>query len=142
MSTHFPPRRPHSVTSILWGVFLLAGWNTAKVVALAQQSELLASLAIRPNPIIRLIAAVIWAGVLGGSGIGLWRKRPFTRRFIPLTLFLYALYELSLVWLFAQTLLARQGIWPQAVLYALLIGFSWWGLNRTAVNHYFERRNG
>jgi hypothetical protein len=49
------------------------------------------------------------------------------------------LYELGLVWLFAQTPLARQGIWQQVVLYALIIGFSWWGLNRTAVAHYFEK---
>ncbi len=139
MNFHLPPHRPRRITLIIWGAFLLAGWNAAKVVALTQQSELLVSLAVRPDPRLRLVVALVWVIVWSGLGIGVWQKRPFTRLILPLTFLLYALYELILTFFFAQTPLARQTFLPQVLMAVLVGGVSWWALNGTAVNPYFQR---
>jgi hypothetical protein len=129
--------RPRSVTLTLVGVFLLGVWNFGQALALSQQMGLLLELTVQPDPRFRLTMALIWGFVF----IGLWwmvkRKRPFTRKLLPLILVLYAAYELSLTTLFAQTPLAQQAIWLNLSFYLLLILFSTWALNRTAANNYF-----
>jgi uncharacterized membrane protein SirB2 len=98
--------------------------------------DLLLALNIQPDPRFRLIMALIWGFVF----IGMWwmvrRKRPFTRILLPLILTLYAIYELSLTILFAQTPLAQQALWLNLSFYLFLILFTAWALNRTAANNY------
>lgn len=130
--------RPRSVTLALWGVFLLGVWNFGRVLALGQQMELLVTLNIQPDPRFRLIMALVWGFVF----IGLWwlirKKRPLSRKLLPLVLILYAVYELGLTLLFAQTTLAQQAIWLNLSFYLFLLLFFTWALNRTAVNDYFN----
>ena len=98
---------------------------------------LLLALTVQPDPRFRLTMALIWGFVFMGLGWMLRRKRPFTRKLLPLVLILYAGYELSLTILFAQTSLAQQAIWLNLSFYLLLILFITWALNRTAANNYF-----
>ena len=130
--------RPKSVTLALWGVFLFAVWNFGRAVALSQQMDLLLELTIQPDPRFRFSMALIWGFVF----MGLWwlmrKKRPFTRKFLPLILILYAVYELGLTMLFAQTTLAQQAIWLNLSFYLLLTLFITWALNRTTANDYFH----
>ncbi len=132
--------RPRSVTLALLGVFLLGVWNFGRVLALGQQMDLLLELAVQPDPRFRFIMALIWGFVF----LGLWwlvrQKRPFTRKLTPVILILYAVYELSLTILFAQTPLARQSIWLNLSIYLLLILFVAWALNRTSSDNYFTHK--
>lgn len=140
MNAHFP-RRPRSVTFVLWGVFLLAAWNTARVVAFARQAGLLIQQGAKPDPRWLLVLSVIWMVSWWGMMVWLWQKRPFTRRVIPLLLALYSCYQLTLLVFFAQTPLAQQSVPMTALFYTSLVLLSYWGLNRkTAVITYFERR--
>lgn len=140
MNAHFP-RRPHSVTFVLWGVFLLAAWNTARVIAFARQAGILIQQGAVPDPRWLLAVSMIWMVVWWGMMVLLWQKRPFTRRAIPLLLTLYSCYQLTLVIFFTQTPLARQIVPIFALFYTSLVLLSYWGLNRkTAVTTYFERR--
>jgi hypothetical protein len=130
--------RPRSVTLALLGVFLLGVWNVGRALALSQQMDLLLEIAVRPDPRFRLTMALVWGFVF----IGLWwlvrGKRPFTRKLLFSALILYAVYELGLTILFAQTTLARQAFWLNLCFYLLMIWFIIWGLNRTAANEYFS----
>jgi len=132
--------RPRTVTLALWGVFLLGVWNFGRAVALLQQMDLLLEINVQPDPRFRFIMALIWGIVF----IGLWwlvrKKRPFTRKFLPLVLILYAVYELSLTILFAQTSLAQQALRLNLSFYLLLVLFITWALNRSASNNYFTTK--
>ena len=133
--------RPRSVTLALLGVFLLGVWNFGRALAVSQQMDLLLEISVQPDPRFRFIIALIWGFVF----IGLWwlvrEKRPFTRKLLPFILVLYAVYELSLTILFAQTALAQQAIWLNLSFYLLLTGFITWALNRTAANNYFTNKS-
>ncbi len=129
--------RPRSVTLTLWGVFLLGVWNFGRALALGQQRVLLQELGAHPDPTFRLIVALVWGIVFFGLGDMLRRKRPFTRRLIPLSIFLYALYEMGLIILFAAAAPARQSLLLDALLVLSGVLFSGWALNRTAVYAYF-----
>ncbi len=133
-------KRPRSVTLTLWGVFLLGVWNLGRALALGQQRSLLQELASRPDPTFRLILALVWGVVFIGLAEALRRKRPFTRRLIPLAIAGYALYEISLILVFAVDALARQTLGLEALLAAGAVGLSYWALNRTAVADYFSNQ--
>lgn len=102
--------------------------------------DLLLELPIQPDPRFRFIMALIWGFVF----IGMWwmvrRKRPFTRKLLPFILILYAVYELSLTILFAQTPLAKQATWLNLSFYLGLTLLITWALNRTAANNYFTNK--
>ena len=129
--------RPRSVTLTLFGVFLLGVLNFCRVLALSRQMGLLLEKAVQPDPRFRFIMALVWGCVF----MGLWwlirKKRPFTRKLLPLVLILYAVYELGLMAIFAQTDLARQARWFDLGFYLILIVFTIWALNRAAADDYF-----
>jgi len=134
------PHQPRSVTFALLGVFLLGLWNFGRALALNQQMALLIELAVRPDPRVRLVIALIWGFLFMGLWWLLRRKRPFTRRLIPLILVFYTLYELGLTAIFGQNHLLPQSIWFNLGFYTLLILWYFWALNRkTAVNSYFNQ---
>ena len=132
------PSRPRTVTMMLWVVFLLGGWNGGRAIAISLNSRTLASFNITPDPQLRLGSALIWAVLFFGIAIALWRRRPFTRRAVPLLLSLYAIYELGLFIFYAQSPSARYSLLVNALFYGLTILFSVWALNRTAVRAYFN----
>ena len=110
-----------------------------RVVAIYQQSDVLSELTNRIDPRLRLSAALVWVIVFGGVMVALRQKRPFTRRAIPITLLLYAVYELSLTLTLAQTVTAQNSWLVNGLFYLLIVLFSIWGLNRTAVQPYFRK---
>lgn len=110
-----------------------------RVVAIIQQSNILIELNNKIDPRIRLWVALIWALWFGGMAIALRQRRPFTRRAIPITLLLYAVYELSLTIIFAQIQPGQRSWLINTLFYLILITFSYWALNRTAVMPYFEK---
>lgn len=136
-----PPQsagRPRSVTLTLWGVYLLGIWNVGRALALFQQRELLQDLVARPDPMFRLLMALAWGCAFFVLAEGLRKKRPFTRHLIPLSIALYALYEISLLAFIAPvhppwTILAFDSL-----LALLGVGIATWALNRTAVAPYFQ----
>ena len=129
-------RRPRSVTLTLWGVFLLGVWNLARALALGQQRDLLQELAAKPDPTLRLVIALVWGAVFLGLVEALRRKRPFTRRLIPLTIMLYTLYEIGLILFF--TTAARETLALDILTAVGLVAFTGWTLNRTAAAPYFH----
>ena len=112
-----------------------------RVVAIYQQSDVLSELNNKIDPLFRLVAALVWAIVFGGMIVTLRQKLPFTRRAIPIILLLYAVYELSLTTTLAQTPPAQNSWLSNGAFYLLIVLFSTWALNRTAVTPYFERRD-
>lgn len=131
------PTRPFSVTLTFWGVLLLGGWNGGRVLAMSLNYRTLARLNAAPDLRIRLGMALVWAILLGGAAIGLWQRRPFTRKGLPLLLSLYAMYELGLLALFAQSPSACNSWLVNTLFYLSIMLFSIWALNRTAVKTYF-----
>ena len=112
-----------------------------RVVAIVQQSNVLIELNNKIDPRIRLLIALIWALWFGGVTVALRQRRPFTRRAIPITLLLYAVSELSLTIVFARNQPARSSWILNGLFYLILIVFSYWALNRTAVTAYFEKES-
>ncbi|MCB9421491.1 MAG: hypothetical protein H6667_16930 [Ardenticatenaceae bacterium] len=99
---------------------------------------MLATFSTTPTPLFRLVMALFWLLLLWGAALALWQKRPFTRRVIPSILTIYMVYELSVLFIFAQSGPARSGWLINLLFYLSLIGFSYWALNRTAVKPYFK----
>ena len=112
-----------------------------RVVAIVQQSNVLIELNNKIDPRIRLLIALVWALWFGGMMVALRQQRPFTRRTIPITLLLYAVSELSLTISFAQNQPAQSSWLLDGLFYLVLIVFSYWALNRTAVTPYFEKES-
>lgn len=131
--------RPRAVTITLCGVFFLGVWNMGRVVAIQQQNIMLSDFNNSIAPHFRQVAALVWAVVWGSMMIALWQKRPFTRRAIPISLLLYAVYELSLTITFAQAAPAQTAWLSNGSFYLLIILYSTWALNRTAVTPYFQK---
>lgn len=139
MSVYLAPNRPRSVTITLWGVFLLGVWNVARAIALVQQSAVLLTLDVQPDPRLHLIMALVWAIAFLALAFALWQKQPFARQAIPLLLLLYALYELSLLVIFVQSPLARRSWLLNTLAYIETILFAHWALNRSAAQAYFAK---
>ena len=112
-----------------------------RVVAIIQQSNVLIALNNKIDPRIRLLVALLWVLWFGGMVVALWQRRPFSRRALPITLLLYAVYELSLTITFDQSQPGQRSWLVNMLFYLLLIIFSSWALNRTAAMAYFEKES-
>ncbi|MBE2197706.1 MAG: hypothetical protein IAE79_03780 [Anaerolinea sp.] len=134
--------RPHSVTILLWGVFLIGVWNGGRAFALQQSLAL--PLPARLDPGWRLVIALIWAVLFISAAVALWQRRrgtpPFTRPLIPNLLLCYALFNLSLFALGIRAPLNRQSWLMETILYAGLVLFSYWTMNRPATLSYFSHK--
>lgn len=136
MNPALPTTRPRSVTLTLWGVFLLGVWNFGRALALLQQRELLQELEARPDPVFRLGMALVWGVMFAGLAVALYRRRPFTRRLLPLMIAVYAFYEIGLILIF--TVAGPSTLVLETLLAAGAVGFCYWALNRPVVTQYFE----
>ena len=132
--------RPRIVTLLIWGVFFLGSWNAGRTLAVTSQIDVLFTLAVKPDPRFQILMAAIWAIIFWGLAWGLWRKRPFSQRALPLLLTLYALFELSIQWRFAQTL-NWQSWRLKLILFVIAILMTTWALNSPAAKFYFEKKN-
>ncbi len=78
----------------------------------------------------------MWAGVFIGLVGAMWGKRPFTQIAIPIALFLYSIYELTFLMLYAHPLTQWQN-WPtKSLFYIIITLFAAWGLNHSHARHY------
>lgn len=84
----------------------------------------------------RLVIALVWGVVFLGLAEALRRKRPFTRRLVPLLIAGYALYEVGLILVFTAT--AGQTLILDGLTAVSAVAFTGWALNRTAVTNYFQ----
>lgn len=141
MSLPTAAKRPLTVTLTLWGVFLLGVWNIGRAIALGRQSSILLALGATPDPRVRLVISIIWALSFLGLALALWRRRPFTRQAVPISLLLYALYRLSLLHFFTQVPVNWQSWLLQSMLYVGVTVFAQWALNRAGAKSYFEIRD-
>lgn len=90
-----------------------------------------------PDPRLRLLMACLWMLLFWGVAVALWRKRPSTRRAIPILTTVYGLYELSLLALYTQVPLGPWGWIGRTLVYATAALLAYWALNRTAAKGYF-----
>lgn len=102
--------------------------------------SVLLALGIIPDPRIRLVIAVIWALIFFTLTIALRRGRPRTRRVIPVSLLLYALFELGLLLIFVRAPTARRSWMLNSITYGCMTVFAFWALNRPAATSYFKER--
>lgn len=132
------PSRPRSVTIAALGFFLTGLANAWRAAGLFRQSELLLSLGADPDPRLRLVFSMLWAVVLLGAGAAIWMGRPVVRLLAPVLLLIYAVYNLALLWLFAQPEAARRGLLASGLYYLVAILFATWALNRSAARMYMS----
>ncbi|CUS05145.2 membrane protein of unknown function [Candidatus Promineifilum breve] len=125
--------RPVAARVVLGGVWLLALWNAARAMALAQQTDWLTGLPFAVDSRWRLALAGGWAALLALSAIGLWRQWPAARRFVPLLLLCYGVYELGMIIAFSPTPPALLPV----LLYAGFVGFAGWALWRPIADKSF-----
>ena len=132
------PKRPFPVTLTLWGVFLFGVWNVGRVVALSRDIQLFLDLGVTPDPRLRLMLALTWGVLFLGVWLALRQRRPLARTAVPVLLLLYAINELSFLFLLVQSAPARQSGVVNTLFYITVILFFGWALNRTAVRPYFN----
>ena len=130
--------RPRSVTLIAWGVFLLGLVNGWRALGLLRQRSLLEELGIVPDPVIALLIALFWAAVFVILAVIVWQGRSVTRLLAPVILLLYALYQLLLIVLFAQSGQSQSGLISNAGIYAVALLITTWALNRRSARAYFQ----
>jgi hypothetical protein len=133
--------RPRSVTYTGYLVFIVGGINGWRVWVLSQQGAYLAAFAPTLDPRVRLVVSLVILVASMWLAAALWRRKPFTRQAIPLFLLLCALYRLTLLALWVQSPVARQGWVGEMVLYAAAILFTLWALNRRAAVPYFSQQS-
>jgi hypothetical protein len=115
----------------------LALWNLGRAAALWRQADWLTGLPIRPDSRVRLAAALGWAALFLLASAGLWRRRDWARRLVPLLLTLYGLYELGMIVLVTSTSPATLPI----LAYAAFVGFAGWALWRPSAGPLFHPRH-
>lgn len=132
-------RRPHSVTILALGGFLLGLWNLWRAVTLVRQVALLLELGSHLDPRVRLTLSLFWALwfiLLAGL---VWTRRPVVQWLFPLSFLLYSVYHLALLAFFMPAAAARQG-WPAtAVLFLSVLLWSTWVVRRPAYAQYWCR---
>ncbi|MGW8318528.1 MAG: hypothetical protein ACWGPS_04720 [Candidatus Promineifilaceae bacterium] len=133
------PGRPRSVTIAALGFVLIGSANAWRAAGLFRQSELLLSLGVDLDPRLRLVLSLLWAVVLLGTGAAIWMGRPVVRLLAPVLLLIYAVYNLAILWLFAQADVARREQLVAGLFYLATFLFVTWALNRGAARSYFYR---
>ena len=113
---------------------MLAFWNAAQAIALAQQADWLTGFSFQPDSRWRLALAVGWAVLMALAAVGLWQRRIWSRRLVPLLLLCYGVYEVGMMILFSPVSPAALPI----LAYAAFVGFAVWALWRPGAATYFR----
>ena len=109
-----------------------------RALVLFRSAGLLLALGVSLDPRVRLAMALIWTLLFIGLALGLLWRRPLARWLLPLSLLLYAVYNLAVLALFVRSPAARAG-WPlDLVLYGLALAWTGWALHRPAVAEYWQ----
>jgi hypothetical protein len=120
----------------MWGGLIVGLLNLGRATALWRQGDWLTGLSFSPDPRLRLAAAVVWALLFFLASVGLWRRRPWTRWFIPLLLALNGVYELGMIVIHTSSFPAVLPI----VAYIAFLGFAGWALWRPSAAAYFQQK--
>jgi hypothetical protein len=133
--------RPRTVTITLLGVILLGVWNAARAFALAREAGFLLLLGIRPDPRLLLVIAAAWALLFSGLALAILLKYAFTRWLVPLSILVYALYELLLQAMFVRTPVNEQSWLLRLLLSVAAVIFTLWALNqRSAISYLVAKK--
>lgn len=73
-------KRPLSITLLAGAVFVLAAWQVWQVYATTQQLDLMRELGLETIALVHIVIGVTWALGLALAAWGLWRLRPWGRR--------------------------------------------------------------
>ena len=131
--------RPRSVTLTGWGVLLIGLVNIWRSASLFQQLELLLVLDVTPDPRLRLVIAVAWSLFFCVVAIAIWRRIEMVRFAVPVGLFIYTIYRMSIVYLSA-TYSGFDRMWLSLAVYGAAILFSIWALNRPESIEYLATK--
>lgn len=132
-------KRPRTISLILWALILLGLWEAGRVVALGRQFRLLLELSVQPDPRVQIVLAVAWVVLFWGTAVALWRKKAFTRWFVPGVMLLFVSYHVALAALFVQSPGDNQQRLADVLLATAAVLFPAWALNRkTATAYYTE----
>jgi hypothetical protein len=113
-------------------------WNLGRAAALWRQADWLTDLPLRPDPRVRLAAALGWAALFCMASAGLWQRRAWARTLVPLLLALYGLFELGMIAIYTSVPPATLPV----MLYALFVGFAAWALWRPSAGTFFQHKGG
>lgn len=124
--------RPVAARIVRGGVWLLAFWNLARALAMQHQADWLTGLSFAIDSRWRMAVAFGWALLFAFAAVVLWRRGSRARRFVPLLLLCYGVYELGMMIAFSPTSPA-----PLPVLfYSAFIGLAGWALWRPVAENY------
>jgi len=138
MDTRSIAKRPFTVTLATLGVFLLGLWNLGRAAALYRAQDLLLALQMQPDPRLRLIIALVWAGIFGGLAWAIWRRRPYSPKAAPVLAAVYAAYDIGARLLSPPARLNGTSWLLMGIFYLSIILFVTWALNRPAAGDYFQ----
>ncbi len=137
MSVPTSPRRPRTVTLVMLGVIFLGVWNAGRALVLFKQRTILIELQIRPSIWLQIFIAVGFCCLFLVCVWGLWQKRPFVQNTVPISVTGYAFYHVGIQILFAKS--RNPSTWAlTGLLFAGTILFTYWALNRSAAQTYFQ----
>ncbi|HKJ40160.1 MAG TPA: hypothetical protein VJ972_15425 [Anaerolineales bacterium] len=84
-----PPKRPFSVTLLLWAVLILSGWGVTRFVAAQQAWDVLNEFDATLSPLYLSITGAGW-GVAGGVLLsGILTKRSWARHMVITSIFIW-----------------------------------------------------
>ena len=118
-------------------LILLGLIQAAKVVALREQSALLLDLQVSPDPRLRMFGAAVWMVVFWVLAFALWRRIALTRWLVPLVIVMHVVYELAILWLYAQVPISNERWFLYCFVTAVMVSLCAWALNRSANKFYF-----
>lgn len=110
-------RRPLRLVALSGFIAALSLLDLARMLQALLQSSFLIALRLSISPFLLAWVNGIWALVLLGCALGLWRRRPWARRATAIAVPLHALTFLGLQLAFARSDFARQAL-PAALLEA------------------------
>jgi hypothetical protein len=136
------PKRPRTITIVLWGLILVGLWEGGKVVALTRQLRLLLELETSPDPRLRLVMAGVWTVMLLSTAVALWARKPFARWLVPGLLLVYVVYQFVLVALSVRVSGGTANWLLDVLLATAVLLYCTWALNReTATSYYVEEES-
>ena len=138
MSQGKAPKRKWDVTIVLVGVFLLGIANLWLLRGLSRQAELLIERGVLLSPQVQMVFAAVWAAVFLLATFLLWFRSPVSRRLIPVSVALFAIYNGILLFGFIQSPVTRSGFGLDLILYLSAVAFAWWSLHRPPNRSYFK----
>lgn len=120
-------RRPLSLLALGGFIAMLGLFDLARTLQALMQSGFLIALGLSISPFLLAWVNGLWALVLLGCALGLWRRRPWARRTTAIAVPLHALTFVGLQLAFARSDFVHQAL-PAALLEAGVTTLAVWVL--------------